>query len=196
MKRSFDIIFSLIGLILLSPLWLAIGIFISLEDSGPVFFIQTRVGRSGRRFSIFKFRTMSVSAAHKNGRFDPGDTSRVTRTGRVLRKTKLDELPQLLNVLMGDMSLVGPRPEVPVWVDAYPERWKLVLCVRPGITDNASLEFRDEETVLAASADPEATYRQVILPVKLDLYEHYVKHHSFWGDITILWNTFVKVIFY
>lgn len=196
MKRTFDIMFSLLGILLLSPLWILIAILIYFEDSGPVIFSQIRVGQYGHRFVMHKFRSMTISREHEKGRFDPGDTSRVTKIGKLLRKTKLDELPQLLNVFKGDMSLVGPRPEVPNWVDIYPERWKTVLSVRPGITDNASLEFRDEESILARSNDPESSYRFDILPKKLELYEHYVHHRSFSGDLGILWKTFIKVIFY
>jgi lipopolysaccharide/colanic/teichoic acid biosynthesis glycosyltransferase len=194
MKRVLDIMISSIGIILLSPLWIILGIMISREDPGPVFFTQRRVGRKGRHFIMYKFRSMTFSKEHTEGIFDPGDTSRVTPIGRMLRKTKLDELPQLLNVFMGDMSLVGPRPEVPAWVNAYPDKWAYILSVRPGITDNASLEFRDEEAILAKSADPETTYRYVILPRKLELYEKYVLHRSMSGDLVILYKTLIKVI--
>jgi len=195
MKRVIDIITASIGIVLLTPLWIIMGVMISLEDPGPFFFTQTRVGRKGRHFVMYKFRSMTFSSAQASGRFDPGDTSRVTRIGKVLRKTKLDELPQLFNVFMGDMSLVGPRPEVPDWIEAYPDRWAYILSVRPGITDNASLEFRDEEAILAKSADPEATYRNIILPRKLELYEQYVRHRSLSADFVILWKTFIKVLF-
>jgi len=195
MKRVIDIITASIGIVLLTPLWIIMGVMIPLEDPGPFFFTQTRVGRKGRHFVMYKFRSMTFSNAQASGRFDPGDTSRVTRIGKVLRKTKLDELPQLFNVFMGDMSLVGPRPEVPDWIEAYPDRWAYILSVRPGITDNASLEFRDEEAILAKSADPEATYRNIILPRKLELYEQYVRHRSLSADFVILWKTFIKVLF-
>jgi lipopolysaccharide/colanic/teichoic acid biosynthesis glycosyltransferase len=132
--------------------------------------------------------------AQDAGTFDAGATSRVTPIGRFLRKSKLDELPQLWNVLRGEMSLVGPRPEVRKWVDAYPERWTFVHAVRPGITDPASIRFRNEEEILAASTDPEATYRDVILPQKLVLYEDYVRDRSFWGDIAIILKTIAVVV--
>ncbi len=143
---------------------------------------------------LFKFRTMTVRKGTEQGSFDAGSAARVTRVGAFLRKTKLDELPQLWNVLKGDMSLVGPRPEVRKWVEAYPERWARVLTVRPGITDPASIEFRNEEDILAASPDPERTYREVILPRKLDLYEEYVRTRSFWGDVGILLKTVWAVV--
>ena len=132
---------------------------------------------------------MSVKRGTEDGSFDVGSTRRVTRFGRFLRKTKLDELPQLWNVLKGDMSLVGPRPEVRKWVQIYPERWKRVLKVKPGLTEPASIEFRNEEELLARSKNPEHTYRTVILPRKLDLYEEYVKTQSLFGDIRILFRT-------
>lgn len=137
---------------------------------------------------------MTVQRGTERGSFDAGSSVRVTRVGKLLRKTKLDELPQLWNVLVGDMSLVGPRPEVRKWVEAYPERWEKVLIVQPGITDPASIEFRNEEELLAAAPNPEAYYRDVILPRKLDLYEEYVRNHTFGGDIAILIKTFWIVV--
>ena len=152
------------------------------------------MGLCGRDFVLLKFRTMTVRAGSEAGTFDAGDTSRVTRIGRYLRATKLDELPQLWNVVVNDMSLVGPRPEVRKWVEAYPERWAVVHAVRPGITDPAAIVFRHEEKLLAASTDPERMYRERILPCKLDLYEAYIRTRSFWGDFVILWRTFAAVI--
>jgi lipopolysaccharide/colanic/teichoic acid biosynthesis glycosyltransferase len=152
----------------------------------PVLFRQQRVGRDGKAFSLFKFRTMHERADAEAGSFEPGPQARATHLGVVLRRMKLDELPQLWNVLIGDMSLVGPRPEVRRWVEVYPDRWARVLTVRPGITDLASIEFRNEEDVLATSPDPAATYQDVVLPRKLDLYEHYIAESSFWGDFGIL----------
>jgi len=137
---------------------------------------------------------MTVLKAVEQGAFDAGNTSRVTQVGRLLRKTKLDELPQLWNVLVGDMSLVGPRPEVRKWVEVYPERWARVHTIRPGITDPASIEFRNEEEILAAAENPEATYREVILSQKLALYIDYVDRHSFWGDLGILVKTVCVVL--
>jgi lipopolysaccharide/colanic/teichoic acid biosynthesis glycosyltransferase len=152
----------------------------------PVLFRQQRVGRDGKAFLMAKFRTMTEQPDAEAGSFDPGRQSRSTRFGVVLRRAKLDELPQLWNVLFGDMSLVGPRPEVRRWVQVYPERWARVLTIRPGITDLASIEFRSEEDVLARTPDPEATYRDVVLPRKLDYYERYIAERSFRGDCRIL----------
>lgn len=194
MKRVLDILFSVFGLLVSLPLMLAWAIAVKLNSNGPALFRQVRAGREGRDFVLLKFRTMTVKSGTERGVFEPGNAQRVTRVGRLLRATKFDELPQLINVLKGDMSLVGPRPEVRKWVDAYPERWAKVLTVRPGITDPASIVYRDEETILAASADPERTYRDEILPRKLAMYEKYVDEHGFWGDMKILIDTFLVVI--
>lgn len=195
MKRGFDFLTTLLGLIVLSPLFLILGIVIWAEDKGPVFYRQTRIGKEGKTFRLYKFRSMSPPQTKAEGSFIPGDISRVTPVGRFIRKTKLDELPQLINVLKGEMSLVGPRPEVEKWVSAFPERWKIVHMVKPGITDIASLEFRNEESILAASDNPENLYRNVILPKKLDYCEEYVMHHSFAGDLLILIKTLVTIHF-
>lgn len=189
MKRMIDILASALGLALGSPFLLIIGLTVRMSCGSPVFFCQTRVGREGRVFKLIKFRSMRLAAGTQNGSFDAGSDSRVTPIGKTLRKWKLDELPQLWNVLKGDMSLVGPRPEVPKWVEAYPDRWARVLAVRPGITDPASIVYRNEEGLLAASPDPERAYRDVVLPHKLDLYEEYVRTQSFFGDIGVLFAT-------
>jgi lipopolysaccharide/colanic/teichoic acid biosynthesis glycosyltransferase len=194
MKRSLDLGCALGGLVVLSPLFALMWLAVVAETGRPGFFRQQRAGCRGRYFSLLKFRTMTVRCGAEYGSFDAGSTTRVTRFGTFLRKTKLDELPQLWNVLKGDMSLVGPRPEVRKWVEAYPERWARVLTVRPGITDPASIEFRNEEEILATSPDPERTYREMILPRKLDLYEKYVATRSFQGDVAILIKTFWAVI--
>ena len=195
MKRLFDFLVSFCFLLILLPVLLLTALCVVIDSGLPVFFIQKRVGKNGKLFSMFKFRTMTVLKEAGQGSFDAGNSSRVTRVGKVLRKTKLDELPQLLNVLIGDMSFVGPRPEVKKWVDAYPERWKVVLSVKPGITDNASIEFRNEEEILAVAENPEIAYRDEILPRKLNLYEEYVRNNSFFGDISILFKTFLSVFF-
>ena len=194
-KRSFDILASCFGLLFLSPLFFLCSILIKLNDNGPIFFKQKRVGRGRRVFSLYKFRTMSVLKSAEDGLFEPGNVSRITSAGKFLRKTKLDELPQLINVLKGDMSLVGPRPEVEKWVDEYHEKWEGILSVKPGITDNASIEFRDEEELLSRSSDPEETYRNVILPRKLDLYNDYVKNHRFVEDMRIIFITLKVLMF-
>jgi lipopolysaccharide/colanic/teichoic acid biosynthesis glycosyltransferase len=191
----FDIIFSGIGLLLLSPLLIIASGIILIFDGRPIFFRQTRVGINNSDFLLNKFRTMSVERGASSGTFDAGDMSRITKVGAFLRKTKLDELPQLWNVFIGDMSFVGPRPEVRKWVDAYPQRWAKVLTVKPGITDPASIYYRNEEELLAQADDPVACYRDQILPHKLDLYEEYVRTRTFWGDIFLIFKTIMRVFF-
>lgn len=193
LKRTFDLLISAVLLILSFPLLLVVGAIVSATSSGGPFFLQTRVGRHGRPFRIVKFRTMTVLSGAERGSFEPGSSARVTGIGRLLRATKLDELPQLWNVLRGDMSLVGPRPEVPRWTEVHRERWAIVLSVRPGITDPASLRFRDEERILAAEADPEAAYRDRILPRKLELAAQYVRERTLAGDLAILARTALAV---
>lgn len=194
MKRLFDICSAMMGLFFLCPIFLCISILIFLTDGRPIFFRQQRVGRYGNHFLLLKFRSMSVLKEAESGQFDAGNCSRVTPVGQMIRKSKLDELPQLWNVLKGDMSVVGPRPEIRKWVDAYPERWHGVLKVRPGITDPASIRFRNEEELLAKASDPEAEYREVILPQKLALYEEYVASSSFFGDLGLIFKTILTVI--
>lgn len=189
MKRTLDILVSSTLLLVLSPLAILLAAMVKLDSTGPVLFRQRRVGRDGRPFELLKFRSMTVLEGAESGRFDAGSSARVTRIGRVLRRTKLDEIPQLLNVLRGDMSLVGPRPEVERWTLVYPERWRIVHEVRPGLTDRASIEFIDEESILAASRDPEETYRSEILPRKLDHGEAYARGHSLVGDARIMLAT-------
>ena len=181
------------GLVLLVPVLILIGIFIKLSDSGPIFFRQQRVGKNGKLFVIYKFRSMRVDAAANNGVFEPGNISRITTIGAFIRKNKLDELPQLYNVLIGDMSIVGPRPEVEKWVKVYPEEWRIVHSVKPGITDNASIEFRNEEQILSTSEIPEKAYMEVILPRKLLLYEQYVENQTFLGDLIIIFQTLLHI---
>ncbi len=193
-KRLFDLCAAGVGLLLLCPLLLGVALAIWLTDGRPVFFRQLRVGRGGVDFWLYKFRTMTVVREAERGSFDAGSTRRVTTIGRLLRKTKLDELPQLWNVLRGEMSLVGPRPEVRQWVAAYPERWAGVLTVRPGITDPASIAYRNEEELLAAAPDPERCYREEILPRKLALYEDYVQRHGLARDLRLIFETFWVVV--
>lgn len=194
-KRVFDLVAAFSGLLLFAPLLVAVAGVIRWRDGSPVLFRQVRVGLEGSEFTLYKFRTMTASPLSAKGSFDAGDASRVTSVGRLLRRTKLDELPQLWNVFKGNMSMVGPRPEVRKWVEAYPERWARVLAVRPGITDPASLVYRNEEELLARSPDPEAAYRDRILPHKLDLYEDYVKSQTFGGDVNLIFRTVFSVLF-
>ncbi len=192
-KRIFDIVISFTGLLVLIPLIIIIAVLILITDRWPVFFCQKRMGKDGKPFVLYKFRTMKVLHSAKEGIFEPGNNTRTTKLGKLLRKTKIDELPQLYNVLIGDMSLVGPRPEVEKWINVYPERWEKILKVRPGITDSASVIYRDEEKLLSASEDPEQTYKKVILPRKLDLYEEYVDKHTFFGDIKLIVKTLIAI---
>jgi lipopolysaccharide/colanic/teichoic acid biosynthesis glycosyltransferase len=194
MKYAFDLIVSLLALILLSPLFAVIGLFIRMEDKGPVFFEHTRVGKGGRLFKLYKFRSMRLVKSGEEGSFEPGDTSRVTAVGKFIRKTKLDELPQLINVIKGDMSLVGPRPEIKEWVSVFPDKWHVILSVKPGITDIASLEFYNEESILAEAEDPQNVYKEIILPRKLELCEKYVSNHSFVGDLKIIFKTLILML--
>jgi lipopolysaccharide/colanic/teichoic acid biosynthesis glycosyltransferase len=193
-KRLFDVVVASIGLIVFSPLLLLIAAWVKLDSSGPVFFRQERVGRHGDIFRIHKFRTM-VSSSEKRGLLvTVGKDIRITKSGVVLRKLKLDELPQLIDVIQGRMSLVGPRPEVPKYVAHYPERSReIVLSVRPGITDSASIEFRQENEMLMHSQDPEKDYIEKILPIKLQHYERYVTQRSLALDIAVIFRTVKSV---
>lgn len=195
LKWCFDRGCALLVIVALLPLLIILAVMIKLASPGPVFFTQTRIGRGGREFRLYKFRTMSVKPEAADDEFEAGDRSRVTPPGRLLRKTKFDELPQLLNILRGEMSFVGPRPEVKRWTEVYPEKWKIVHSVRPGMTDEASILFRNEEQLLASSDDPEMKYRDEILPRKLDLGIEYAENHTFAGDVRILLKTFKEVIF-
>lgn len=192
-KRVFDMVAALIGLIVLSPAFAVIALLITLDSPGPVFFRQERVGRHGVIFRIFKFRTMRVKA-EEAGQITVGHDARITHIGHVLRRFKLDELPQLLNVLLGEMSLVGPRPEVRRYVARYPrDLRKTVLSVPPGITDWASIEFREESAILAGASDPEKIYIEKILPIKLEYYVRYVHERSFIMDIKIIFSTLLAI---
>ncbi|CAB3898352.1 sugar transferase [Achromobacter sp. CF-sbj1-Ac2-l] len=194
MKRLFDLTCATIGLLVCAPVFALIALAVKLDSPGPVFFRQVRVGRNGRPFRIHKFRSMHI--ADKGQReITVNNDPRVTRSGKLLRKWKLDELPQLIDVLRGAMSLVGPRPEVPRYVELYPSDMRsLILSVRPGITDLASIQFRDENTLLDQAGDPEAVYIHQILPEKLRLQAEYVRERSFFYDLRILWQTVIKVI--
>jgi lipopolysaccharide/colanic/teichoic acid biosynthesis glycosyltransferase len=193
MKRAMDILVSLISLAILCPLILFVWLVLVLAYGYPGFFRQKRVGRFGQEFVLAKFRTMKIMPGSEKGTFEPGNRERATSFGVLLRIHKIDELPQLWNVIKGEMSLVGPRPEIRKWVDTYPERWRKVLSIRPGITDPASLFYRDEEAILSKFPNPESAYRDIILPHKLDIYESYVNCRSLFGDFGIVTKTIGKI---
>lgn len=194
-KRFFDICASGVGLIALAPFLILIAILIRLDSNGPVFFRQERVGQFGRLFRIHKFRTMVVGAETQGMQITVGADPRVTRVGDFLRRYKLDELPQLIDVLFGDMSLVGPRPEVPRYVACYPnELKKIVLSVRPGITDRASIEFKDENEILGRAIDPHQAYVTEVLPIKLGYYVEYVRSRTMLDDIEIIFLTIRAIV--
>ena len=193
MKRAFDITFSFIGLVILSPLFLAIALRIKRDSKGPVFFRGERVGRFGKPFKIYKFRTMVANADKLGGSSTPADDLRLTRIASFLKKYQLDEMPQLSNVLKGEMSLVGPRPEVPMYVNMFTEEEKPILFVHPGMTDYASLWDFHEGELLQGSADPEKTYMEEIRPQKIKLQLKYVREHSLWVDFKIILKTLRKV---
>lgn len=194
MKRIFDIIASGLGLIILSPLFLILAIWIKCDSKGPVFYRQVRVGKDNKDFRIFKFRSMRVGSDKGSLVTIGGRDPRVTRSGYFIRKFKLDEFPQLINVFVGDMSLVGPRPEVRHYVDYWTPEQMHVLDVRPGITDPASIKFRNENELLEQAEDPEKYYIEVVMQEKLKLYLEYVQNHSFWGDIKLIFQTFKVII--
>lgn len=194
MKRVFDIVASGIGLIVLSPLFLILAIWIKLDSKGPVFYRQVRVGLHNKDFRIFKFRSMRVGADKGSLVTIGGRDPRITRSGYFIRKFKFDELPQLINVFVGDMSLVGPRPEVRHYVDYWTPEQMHVLDVRPGITDPASIKFRNENELMEQAENPEKYYIEVIMQEKLKLYLEYVANHSFWSDIGLIFKTFWVIV--
>lgn len=194
-KRLFDFVFAGLGLLFLAPLFLLIALMIKMDTAGPVFFRQERIGRFGVPFRIHKFRTMEVDAEAKGGLLTTGNDSRITRTGQWLRKYKLDELAQLIDVVLGKMSLVGPRPEVSRYIAMYPEAAKkVILSVRPGITDLASIEFKDENDILTVSKDPEQDYIEKILPQKIHLYQKYVSERSLRLDLALIFKTIRAIV--
>jgi len=193
-KRLFDIISSCIVLLLLLPLFMVIAIFTKLDSKGPVFFKQKRMGRNFRPFMLFKFRSMVMNAPEKGPAITIGGDPRITKIGRFLRKTKLDELPQLINVLNGDMSIVGPRPEVEKYVEMFKDDYKVILQVKPGITDYATIEFRDEEDVLKKFQNPEDGYIKEVLPKKIELYKKYIKDKGFFTDMKLVLLTLWKIV--
>lgn len=194
MKRLFDIIASFCGLILLSPLFLGVAIWIKIDSKGPVFFRQVRVGRNNKDFRIFKFRSMNIGSDSGSQVTIGSSDSRVTRAGYWIRRYKIDELPQLINVFLGEMSLVGPRPEVRHYVNYWTPVQMHVLDVRPGITDPASIKFHNESELLENVEDPESYYIQVIMQEKISLYLEYVKNASFFYDIKLIIKTFNVIL--
>ena len=193
LKRIFDITLSLFGLIILLPFMLIIAILIKIDSKGPVFFKQIRVTKNGKEFKIFKYRTMRVGS-DKYSQIPVGKDGRITKIGSFLRKYKLDEIPQLINVLIGDMSLVGPRPEVPKYVALYTDEQKEILKVRAGITDYASIEFSDENDLLASEEEPEKAYIEKIMPKKIELNKKYLSEVSILTDIKIILLTIKKIL--
>ena len=194
MERLFDIVASGLGLIVLSPLFFILAIWIKLDSKGPVFYRQVRVGYKNKDFRIFKFRSMRVGADKGSLVTIGGHDPRVTRSGYFIRKFKFDELPQLINVFLGDMSLVGPRPEVRHYVDYWTPEQMHVLDVRPGITDPASIKFRNENELMEKAEDPEKYYIEVIMQEKIKLYLEYVEKHSFLYDIGLIFKTFWVIV--
>jgi len=194
MKRLFDIVASGLGLIVLCPLFIILAIWIKLDSKGPVFYRQVRVGRNNKDFRIFKFRSMRVGADKGSLVTIGGRDPRVTKSGYWIRKFKLDELPQLINVFIGDMSLVGPRPEVRHYVDYWTPEQMRVLDVRPGITDPASIKFRNENELMEQAEDPEKYYIEVIMQEKIKLYLEYVEKHNFFYDLGLIFKTFWVIV--
>lgn len=195
LKRSFDVVCAAAGLVALSPVLVLVAAWIKLDSPGPVFYRQVRVGRYGVPFRIHKFRTMTVNA-EKAGRLTVGADNRITSSGQFLRKYKIDELPQLIDVVLGEMSLVGPRPEVQEFIDCYPADVRdKVLSVRPGITDRASIEMVDENELLAAYENPRQAYIDIVLPIKQKYYLAYVDEQGLINDISIIFSTLKKIVF-
>lgn len=195
LKRSFDVVCAAAGLVVLSPVLVLVAAWIKLDSPGPVFYRQVRVGRYGVPFRIHKFRTMTVNA-EKAGRLTVGADNRITSSGQFLRKYKIDELPQLIDVVLGEMSLVGPRPEVQEFIDCYPADVRdKVLSVRPGITDRASIEMVDENELLAAYENPRQAYIDIVLPIKQKYYLAYVDEQGLINDISIIFATLKKIVF-
>ena len=193
-KRGIDILFSLIGLICLFPFFIFISFFIFITSKGGVFFVQLRVGKNNKDFKLYKFRTMFLNSDNKGLLTVGNNDKRITKLGYYLRKNKLDELPQLINVLNGTMSIVGPRPEVRKYVNLYNSEQKSILDVKPGITDFASLMYYNENEILANSVNPEETYINEIMPIKLELNKQYINEMSLFTDLKIIFKTFIKLI--
>lgn len=195
LKRGLDVAGSLLGLVLLSPVFLLVAVAIKLDSCGPIFFRQQRVGRNGRPFRIFKFRSMTIDAPSRGSALTVRADKRITRVGQILRSTKLDELPQLINVLVGDMALVGPRPEVPQFMDFYsPEQRAIIVSVRPGITDFAAILFHDESALLDEADDPIKVYRNQIMPIKFRYYHRYRQELGTLTDLRIILATMLVLV--
>lgn len=188
-KRGFDIAVAFLGLVLLMPLFFLVALLVRLDSPGSIFFRQERMGKGFRPFVLYKFRTMVQDAPRRGGAITFGNDPRITRLGDFLRKTKIDELPQLINVLKGQMTFVGPRPEVPQYVQLFQHDYEEILKVRPGITDLASLKYRDEAALLAQSTDPQREYIERVLPDKIKLAKEYLRHSSFFFDLAVLLKT-------
>ncbi len=191
-KRSFDFVCAFFGLLLLSPVFVLLSLWVLIDSGLPVFYFQSRVGKGGVDFLLFKFRSM-MRGSDQKGLLTSKNDPRITKSGKVLRKTKLDELPQLWNVLIGDMSLVGPRPEVRKYVELYSEEQKQVLTVRPGLTDKATIEYARESEMLDGNKEPERTYVEVIMPAKLRISLDYLKKADFISDLGILFSTIKRI---
>lgn len=194
MIRFFDFILSLVGLVVLAPIFIVLAIWIKIDSTGPVFYKQVRVGQNGIDFGLFKFRSMVVDADKKGLITVGGRDPRITRSGYFIRKYKLDELPQLINVLVGDMGLVGPRPEVRKYVDLYTDEQQKVLSVKPGITDYASIEYMDENEILGKSSDPEKTYIEEIMPEKIKYNMKYIQNKNVSEYFKIIFLTLLKIV--
>ena len=193
MKRCFDFVLSLMGLIALLPVFIVVACMVK-KDGGPVFYRQQRVGKHGTLFNIYKFRSMVIDADKTGAKVTASHDPRITRIGSLLRKTKIDELPQLFNVLIGDISLVGPRPEVPYYVSKWPDACKkTILSVKPGITDYATLYYNDEQAVLAKTDDPKEAYMEEVMPHKLEMYKRYVEDQNFWLDLRLILATLGRI---
>lgn len=193
-KRAFDLVSAICGILILSPVFGLAALAVKLSGPGNVFFSHKRIGLNFKPLFIHKFRTMVVGADRNGVAITAGGDTRITPVGRLLRKTKIDELPQLFNVLLGDMSLVGPRPEVAQFVEIFKEDYKTILSVRPGITDYAAIEYRNEESILASYSDPQDAYIRKILPAKIVLYKKYILKQSFTTDLGILMRTVRRIV--
>lgn len=194
MKRIFDLVFAFFGFLVLSPILIVVAILIKLDSEGPVFFRQERIGRGFKPFYIYKFRTMVKDEQERGGIITSGEDARITRIGRILRNAKIDELPQIINVLKGEMSFVGPRPEVRQYVEMFRQDYAEILKVRPGITDLASLKYRNEALILGEAKDSNETYVRLVLPDKICLAKEYLRCSSLSFDLTLIFKTLFRLV--